>query len=302
MAGLNNGSVKIRDLNPHTFNGDSEFEEFFGIAYNSVKIECLDDKITFGYEQEDFIKRQLINNNCVGYDSIINMFAIINSYGYTNYWLPKEATFLYPNGRGTYTRKLSYTPNKSGAFLIRGLPANLTLAQLIKRSTDKIEIGEVTIKQNLQAVRTPFIGVVRDDDLRLSLEQAIQKRQRGDPVIIASKEIGEALKGVFTNVPFIAPEVDELNDRERDRLLNRLGTMTANINKRERVQATEVNATVGQCEDYLYILIDNVNRQLKTFDLPFKMSPNNSLEELYYQPADSTAGANNETEQEHQEI
>lgn len=296
MAGISNGAVKIRDLNPPNFCGgdNSEFEEFFGLAYNSIKIECTDDNIEFGYMQEDFIKRQLLHNNRVGYDDLTGMFAVINSFGYNEYWLPRTAFFLYPNGR-SYARALSYEPKSGAAYYIRGLPAELSIAQLIRRATDKIREGEITIRQNLQAVRTPFIAVCRDKEVKLSLEQAIGQRQRGDPVIVLSSEIGEALKGIATNVEFLAPEVDELNDRERDRLLNRLGTMTANINKRERVQATEVNATVGQCEDYMYVLIDNVNRQFKTFGLPFKMSPNNSLEELYYNDTEGAQSANNET-------
>ena len=68
---------------------------------------------------------------------------------------------------------------------------------------------------------------------------------------------------------------------ERDKLLNKLGIMSANINKRERVQVGEVNATVGQCSDYIYMLVDCFNKQMDTYGLPFKMELNGSLEELY---------------------
>ena len=57
--------------------------------------------------------------------------------------------------------------------------------------------------------------------------------------------------------------------------------MSANINKRERVQVGEVNATVGQCEDYIYLMIDTFNKQMDTYGLPFKMRLNGSLESLY---------------------
>lgn len=280
MTGINNG-VKIRDLYPHNYLRYSEFEEFIGLAYNSIKITCTDSNIPFGYMQENFIKRQLINSNVVGFDSLSKMFAVITAYGFNEYWFPETGNFIFPNGR-SYIRKLSYTPNKSGAFLIRGLPSDLSIAQLIKRSTDKIAEGEKTIIQNLQAVKVPFIAVVKNKELRLSMEQAIQQRKEGVPVILTDSTLGEALKGVQTYTDFIAPAVDELTERERARLLNKLGTMTANITKRERVQATEVNATVGQCEDYLYVLIDNVNNQFETFGLPFKMDINTSLEELYF--------------------
>jgi hypothetical protein len=67
----------------------------------------------------------------------------------------------------------------------------------------------------------------------------------------------------------------------RDRLLNKLGIMSANINKRERVQVGEVNATVGQCVDYIYLWIDTFNAQMKDYGLPYRMELNGALEELY---------------------
>ena len=43
-----------------------------------------------------------------------------------------------------------------------------------------------------------------------------------------------------------------------------------------------MNATVGQCEDYVYTLIDTFNAQMETYGIPVHMESNNSLEELYY--------------------
>lgn len=294
MAGLNKSNVKkIRDLNPHNYFKDNEFEEFLGIAYNSIKIRPTDPNFKFGYVQEDFIKNQLLKSNYVGFDKLSGLFSVIYTYGLNEYWLPKYGTFVFPDGR-SYTRALDYEPNKIGAYCIRALPTELTIARLIKRSTDKIAMGEALIRQNLPAVATPFIVQVRDKDVELSIKQAIQQRQEGKPVIVIDTNIADGIKGIQTYTEFISPQVDELNDKERNRLLNRLGTMTANINKRERVQATEVNATVGQCEDYLYILIDNVNNQFKTYGIPLVMEINNSLEELYANESNQEKSENKE--------
>lgn len=282
MAGINknNGYIKIRDLYPQIFCRGNEYEEYLNLALNSISIKPTDPNFKFGYVEEDFIKKQLVTVNCVGYDGIAKMFAIVYAYGYTDYWKPYEATFSYPNGRN-YTRKLSYEPNKSGAFFIRGLPADISLSEIIRWSTDKIAKGEEVIIQNLGAVKTPFIVQVKDKDTKLSVKAAIEEREAGKPVIIVDSNLTDALKGITTYTEFIAPAVDELNDKERDRLLNKLGTMTANTNKRERVQSSEVSAGVGKCEDYVYILIDNVNKQFETYGIPLKMELNNSLEELY---------------------
>ena len=89
------------------------------------------------------------------------------------------------------------------------------------------------------------------------------------------------MKGVQTETPYMVDKFVTYRDQERDRLLNKLGIMSANINKRERVQVGEVNATVGQCMDYIYLLIDTFNKQMETYGLPFEMVLNESLEELY---------------------
>ena len=69
--------------------------------------------------------------------------------------------------------------------------------------------------------------------------------------------------------------------------------MSANIDKKERVQVGEVNTTINQATDYIYLLIDTFNKQCESYDLPFKMSCNGSIEELYLKDIDE-----NKTSQE----
>ena len=107
---------------------------------------------------------------------------------------------------------------------------------------------------------------------------------------MVSENLGDALKSVDTSVNYVADRILTIRDAERDRLLNKLGIMSANINKRERVQVGEVNATVGQCEDYIYLMIDTFNKQMETYGLPFEMRLNGSLEALY---DDSDSSPNN---------
>ena len=76
----------------------------------------------------------------------------------------------------------------------------------------------------------------------------------------------------------------------KNELLTKLGIMNANTDKRERVQVGEVNATLGQCLDYLYLLIDTFNKQCETYEIPYKMIINSSIEELY---VDETGGDDN---------
>ena len=60
-----------------------------------------------------------------------------------------------------------------------------------------------------------------------------------------------------------------------------MGILTANTDKRERVQSAEVNAKLGEASDYIYLLIDNFNRQATSYGLPFRAVYNGSMEEIY---------------------
>ena len=276
------GRVKIRDLNPpRKYILLNDYEEYIAMAINSVKIECTDKSIKFGYLEEIFAKEQLIKSNIVGFDRLTQQWAIVYGFGLNNYWRPTQLTYILPKNGASYTRPAAYEPNPAGAYFIKGLPANTSFNSIISKATDFMALCDDVIVQNLNAVRTPFIAVVDNEDTRLSVLQAVQERQNGEPVIIVGKTIQPSLQGVPTYTEYLADRIETLKEQRRDQLLNKIGTMTANTEKRERVQVGEVNATVAQCEDYIYMLIDNVNRQFIEYGLPFTMALNTSLEELY---------------------
>ena len=72
--------------------------------------------------------------------------------------------------------------------------------------------------------------------------------------------------------------------------------MTANTAKRERVQSAEVEASVGEVVDSLYIPIDNFNAQCDQYGLPFKMAINSVVED-YYRLDGGESPANKENEE-----
>lgn len=252
----------------------NEYEEFKGILKNALSIS------ETTWEEQNRILDLLIENNRVGYDTVTDYWGEAAGLDFNKYRNPVWLEFIYPQGT-PIKRRASYEPNPDGSYLIRGIPSDISFGKIIKAATDVIELCDNVIMQNLAANKTPEIVVVPDADTRLSVLQAIQQKQQGAPAIVVSDKILDALKGVPLNTPFIVNEVYTFRQQVRDNLINKLGTMSANINKRERVQVGEVNATVGQCEDYIYMLIDNFNRQMESFGLKPRISLNNSLEELY---------------------
>lgn len=281
-------TTKLKDLGggqtggktpPPVFKDD--YEEFKALLFNAFTVEGL------GYDAEAQLKNLIIENNRFGYmpqDQAIARVTeegdYIGKYGYRKF-------LLFTFADGTTKRRLNIrdnlaTPPIYGGYLIKGLPTGVTYGEIIRRSVAILKLCDEIIWQNLNAVKTAKIVTVKDEDTLLSVEHAVQQIQAGVPIIKVSSTLAEALKSVDVSTPYIADRIQELKRIIKDELLIRIGTMSANTTKRERVQATEVNATVGQCEDYIYTLIDNLNAQFKAFNLPLKARLNNSLEELYY--------------------
>ena len=242
---------------------------------NAVKINGINSAPV-----ENFVKLCLFETSKVAYDKITQQWALGYGEGVNKMGNPTQITFVFRNGK-SFVRAASYDNNPYGAYLINAMPYTYSLSRVIEETTSFLDQCKIAINQNVRATKTPFAIVSKNKDLQLSLEHAIQDQQDGKPVIVVSEDLGEALKSVQFNVPYVADKIEEIAGQWENKLLNKLGTMSANTEKRERVQVGEVNATVGQCSDYIYILIDNFNKQMDTYGLPFEMVINNSLEELY---------------------
>lgn len=278
-----NNKVKIKDLNPASnkpYGVYSRFDEYFNLLLNAVKVVSASTGEQINYDVETFIKRGLFENGAMGYDKITQKWFYVYGQGLNELGNPTDLDLVTANGK-TMTRKAYYDKDVDGAYKIDALPVCMSMAQLIKSTTNFMENCEVAMRQNLEACKTPYIVVCKNKDLQLSFEQALQQKQEGQAVVVVSEELGEGLKAINIGVDYLVDKFSEARDQERDTLLNKLGIMTANINKRERVQSAEVNATLGQATDYIYLLIDTFNKQCEAYDIDYKMMLNGSLEEIY---------------------
>ena len=275
---------KIKDLNPISIcraNGVySRFEEYFNLLMNAVKVVSAQGEASINYEEETFLKRGLFENGSLGYDKITKKWYYVYGLGLNDDGDPTELCFVTANGK-TFTRPAYYDNKDDGAYKVDALPINMSMSQMIKATTDFMINCEMAMKQNLEACKTPYIVVCKNENLRLSFETAIQQKQTGQAVIVVNEDLGDGLKAIDIGVTYLVDRFAEARDTERDTLLTKLGILTANIDKKERVQSAEVNATLGQASDYIYMLIDNFNKQCDSYGLPYKMVFNGSMEEIY---------------------
>lgn len=274
--------VKIRDLNParkKPYGVFSRFDEYENLLANQVSIERTDGG-EMDFSQEVFAKRALIERGAVGYDKILKRFYYVYGEGINELGNPTQLVFVTANGK-SFTRVASYEDEEDGAYLIKAYPFDFSLASMIKETADFMTNCDIAMRQNLEACKTPYIVVCRDENLRLSFDSALEQKQLGQAAIVVSEELGEGLKAININTPYLVDKFAQARDAERDTLLNKLGILTSNVNKRERVQSAEVNATLGQATDYIYVLIDTFNKQCRNYGLPFEMKFNGSMEEIY---------------------
>lgn len=282
---------KLKDLNPVSnkpYGVYSRFEEYFNLLMNAVKVfEVVsgqedEDGKPLNYEVETFLKRGLFENGAMGYDKITKQWYFVYGQGLNEYGNATNLIFVTANGK-TMTRPAYYEDKEDGAYKVDALPINMSMAQLIKECTDFMTNCDVAMRQNLEACKTPYIVVCKNEDLRLSFETALRQKTLGQACIVVSEDLGDGLKAVDIGVDYLVDKFSEARDTERDVLLTKLGILTANTDKKERVQSAEVNASLGQASDYIYLLIDTFNKQCESYGLPFKMKFNGSMEEIYLQ-------------------
>ena len=277
---------KIKDLNPVFANRKygvySRFDEYFNLLLNAVNVvSTLDGKVeTLNFEEERFIKRGLFQNGAMGYDKITKQWYYCYGQGLNDFGNPTSLVLVTANGK-TFTRPASYEDKEDGAYRILAVPNEMSMALLIKECTDFMENCDMAMRQNLEACKTPYAVVCKNKELSLSFEQAFEQKRNGQACVVVSEDLGDGLKAINITAQYLVDDFMKVRNHERDTLLTKLGILTANTDKAERVQGAEVYASVGEASDYVYLLIDTFNKQCEVYGMPYKMLFNGSLEEIY---------------------
>lgn len=257
------------------------YDDALAMACNAVKINGQPAHIP-----ERFVKRVLFERGEIAY--------------FGNFADPETVNaFMCGGSRGVdiYGDPLSYllTPVSGQSFMVDAdndmlaiIRANATrypLANAIRFAAERIADCEVAISANLvHCNSTDFIPV--DDEKQVTtLKTAMRRKQLGLPTVYVRKDDADALvKGqtAFTLASdFFADRIAMLRDQYKQELLAKIGTLSANKYKRERIQSSEVNAGVGEVIDNIYMLIDQFNADAALNGLPYTMELNAAVADLY---------------------
>lgn len=247
--------------------------QFLSMAHNSVKFDNL---------PEDLPKRYLLSTlfkyGAIAYDKETGLWLRAIGKGIDVYGLPKEWQLFGANG---FT--VNRTPDEVVICRINDLSAPL-LPFLEQQSAKLVDIDSA-MAQNLDAIRTQTIAEVADEAQLLSLVNEYESRRLGATVVYRNKNAlnpttDTALKAVPTGAQYLLDKLNEYRTSVFNETLSRIGTISANTDKRERVQGLEVMSAQGYALDSLYVITDTFNSDAELGGLSIRMIPNTSLQEL----------------------
>ena len=165
-----------------------------------------------------------------------------------------DPTTLTPVATNYVYAGTSPLTNGEDCYLIRNNDLRLPEFSVVRYYAYKLTNIDRAIDVNIEAQKTPTI-VTCTDKQRLSLKQAINQRKDNEPVIFTDNSFD---KNMITTLDLNTPEVFKDLQVQKHMVLNEfftdIGVNNANMDKRERMVANEVEANneqVKACEDVL---------------------------------------------------
>lgn len=245
-------------------------DDFTNLACNAVVCDDLPGDVP-----QDYILQVLITQGAIAWHPATRTFYQVDGTGQNDvYGYPTKYVLTGGNGKTFHVRA-------GDIVVIKGNPLATPIYPLICRTAQTLAYIDGAIENNLIATQSTKLVSVSDDKQVGSVQAAYQKKAAGCPVVVVRDDIAEALTAIDDTVPYIADKLFSLRGAYRDEILQHLGVLTANRDKRERVQSAEVNAAVGEVVDYIYTMIDTVNRDAERGGAPLRLRLNASIEELY---------------------
>ena len=246
----------------------SDYRNRLGLIFeNSITFENLPTELPKRY-----LTRVLREKGGIAYDKISGLYLPYVRMGIDVYGLPTGYTLVGYDGT-VFTRRADEV------IILRTNPHSVPIQQFLDIQIEKIVEFDISIMQNLDAIKTMSVIDVPDIKMLNTLQNLDDSRRIGASVAFASSLATKSLNVFSTNAQFF---IDKLNEARREiwnDTLAYLGVSTANVDKRERVQSAEVVATEGYSYDCLNILIDTFNYDAEIGGLPIRVRANTIMYE-----------------------
>ena len=245
-------------------------ERFVNLAVGMIGVENLAEEIP-----ESFIVKTLINEGRIGKlrnNGVLDGFYIATPDLLTRYGRPQRMDLT--DAAGVYIGQFACTDEYGKAKDVVELRANADCYPLIwdiVKTAQMMAKIDNAILANIASVGSSDIIPVADKATEKAIIDAYQKKNLGAPAVtvLAGKEnspfkqaIGEVIHGSQT--PYVADRLNDLYGAIETAQLKRIGVLSANEYKRERVQSAEVNAGAAEVIDWVYMTIDQFNKDAES--------------------------------------
>lgn len=241
---------------------------FLSLFHNSVTLKNIDCP-------KRYLISVLLERGAIAYDIETQLFLRFVAEGIDVYGLPIYYTLIGANGF-TVRRKAE------DVVILRANDEKYPFYTYYSMQAEKLANFDMSIMQNLEAIKTMSIVEVEDQSQLLSAANKIEARQIGATLVVENRKlaIGNGITVSNTGAEYLVDKL--LQDRREilDETIATIGGSTANTSKRERVQGVEVQASNGFAFDCLKTLIDTFNYDAEQFGTPFRLEPNTSLFEM----------------------
>lgn len=243
---------------------------FIAFAHNAVKFENLGDT------PKRYLMRTLINYGAIAYDKETELYLRFVPIGYDVYGLPTQYTLYGYNG-------FTVTRNPDEVVILRVNDIQEPIKPYLDIKVKRIVDYDLAILQNLDAIKTMTIYECSSDAQILSLVNMAESRRLGATAFFKNTNaMGDTgVKVSSTGATYLVDKLLEAKQKEINEVYATLGTAVANTDKRERVQALEVNTSLSYAKDCLMLNCDTFNYDAEYGKLAIRMRPNTSLIELW---------------------
>lgn len=195
----------------------------------------------------------------------------INCYGDPTDVLPVAENYIYSGPK---------LINGVNCYVIRNNDLMLPNFPIVRQYAFKLTNIDRAIDTNIEATKTPII-VRCSDKQRLSLKNAINQRRDNEPVIWANDQsnIVDMVSTLEINAPVVFPQLQTQKHMILNEIFTDLGINNANMDKRERMVANEVEANneqVKASEDVMLKVREEACKQInRIFDLDISVKRRN---------------------------
>lgn len=196
---------------------------------------------------ERWIERYLFNSGkCIFFKDPTMGFMVaglgqegsINCYGDPTSVYPVAENYVYSGGK---------LVNGDNCYVIRNNDLMLPIFPIVRQYAFKLTNIDRAIDTNIEAIKTPII-IRCSDKARLSLKNAINQRRDNEPVIWSNDQsnLADMVSTLDTNAPVVFPQLQTQKHMILNEVFTDLGINNANMDKRERMVANEVEANNEQ--------------------------------------------------------